>query len=618
MLTFLKKYSTSIVIILLAILFFLQLTSSLQESQTIDEGPHLSGGYSYLITHDFRLNPEHPPLLKMLAALPLLIMNPELPTDHQSWENADQWAFAQQFLYHNTRPADDLLLLGRIPIMILGLILALSVYLIAKKLLGKTAALLAFILTVFEPNIIAHSRYITTDIGVSLLFLISIYYFGEYLNSPNFKTLITSAFFLGLAQMTKFSAVILIPIFLTLFVVKLCHSSGASLKKALKLKFITISLLAFLVIPAGIIHLSYLANISVPDQDIQVQNLLAKRDSILSSPQDDVPFISRTLARLGDPKTVTGKIFEKTIHSRVPFFHYFRGLANLLFHNYTGHTSYLMGTHSETGFWYYFPIAFLVKTPLALIILLLITLNHMVRKFFYRIKKSSSELDYTLLKPSVLSRAIKRCFSLFKNTIKILQRIPFYYFLLIVPVIIYFLISMGSSINIGVRHILPIFPFVIIMASRTINFPELKAKKVYSWAVLIIVIAYVISSLVIYPNYLSYFSELVGGANNGHRHLLDSNLDWGQDLKKLKKVLSENNIQEIQLVYFGQANLWYYDIPAVPLPTIKNQKSISEIDGWVGISATALYSDGELSWLRNMEPDEKIGYSIFIYDLRKN
>jgi len=128
---------------------------------------------------------------------------------------------------------------------------------------------------------------------------------------------------------------------------------------------------------------------------------------------------------------------------------------------------------------------------------------------------------------------------------------------------------------------------------------------------------YIISSILIYPHYLAYFNEISGGPDNGSRYLVDSNIDWGQDVKNLKKYMDKNDIDHVCISYFGQAELKYYDIDYRYLPDNKNFTSTDNLNCVVAISATSLYSQkAEYSWLYNYQADDKIGYSIFIYDFR--
>ena len=143
---------------LLVVMFILQIGSSWSESQTIDEAVHLTAGYSYLTTGDYRLNPEHPPLIKMFSALPLLALDLTFDTSSSDWQSAEQWSFSRSFIYENTVPGELLLQLGRVPNMLLSLLLGWVIFSLTRSFFGPKASLLALALYVFDPLFLAPRR----------------------------------------------------------------------------------------------------------------------------------------------------------------------------------------------------------------------------------------------------------------------------------------------------------------------------------------------------------------------------------------------------------------------------------------------------------------------------
>ena len=197
-------------------------------------------------------------------------------------------------------------------------------------------------------------------------------------------------------------------------------------------------------------------------------------------------------------------------------------------------------------------------------------------------------------------------------------RIKTHWIFLVIPPLFYFLLSLLSNLNLGLRHILIIYPFIFVITGLILKNGITSKKTVIKVSSIIILTFYIISSLLIYPHYLAYFNEIAGGPDNGPKILTDSNIDWGQDVKKLKKYLVKNSIEFVCMSYFGQANLEYYNIDYRYLPDNNNYTGTDFIDCVVAISITSLWSkEGDFSWLREFKPDEKIGYSIYIYDLRK-
>jgi 4-amino-4-deoxy-L-arabinose transferase and related glycosyltransferases of PMT family len=195
------------------------LNSSLQESATMDELAHIPAGYSYLKFGDDRLNPEHPPLLKDLSAIPLVFMKLNFPKDSDYWQKYvnGQWDVGRAFLYESGNDADKIIQWARIFPMLLTLATALLVYLLAKKLFGPYWALLPFFLFAFSPVVLAHGHYVTTDLAAAFGTLLIFTFVIPKLINPTPKNFIIAGIILGIAQLCKFSLLIFYPL-LILFV----------------------------------------------------------------------------------------------------------------------------------------------------------------------------------------------------------------------------------------------------------------------------------------------------------------------------------------------------------------------------------------------------------------
>jgi 4-amino-4-deoxy-L-arabinose transferase-like glycosyltransferase len=593
---FINKYQRIIVLLLLIIMFLTEITTARHESQTIDEGVHLAAGYSYLVKNDFRMNQEHPPFLKEMAAVPLLFIKNRLrsPFDKPAWNNYNEWLFAKDLIYDNTVAADTIIFLGRLPFMILSLILGFVIFKWSKELFGTLAGLLSLILYTFSPDFIAHGRYITTDIGVTLFFFLTIYYFYKYLKGSNKWHLWLTALFFALAQVSKFSAIILviiIPILYCLYCIKSYHIQSG---KLLVRKFFQI-FAALLISTCIIVFIAYRFEFQVAIDNYDVKNLYSTQEQILSNNtlSERAPLV-RQIISLTDVSTKSGQLI-RTIATRLPIpaFSYFSGFVKLYVHNYFGHLAYLMGNYSNFGWWYYFPMAFLIKEPLAFLVLLLTISLYFLITF---IKNNR----YQLL------------------PFKMWQKIPWSGYALVIPPFIYFVWSLTSHLNIGIRHIFIIYPFLFVGVGYLMTLRMSGRKKVlYIGFLIIMVCYYVASSVAIYPNYLAYFNELTGGPGNGPKYLVDSNIDWGQNVKYLKEYMAKNSIDHVCLSYFGQAKLEYYNIDFRYLPDNENFKGTEQLNCVVAISVTSLYSqDGGFKWLLDYQPDKKIGYSIYVYDFR--
>jgi hypothetical protein len=264
------------------------------------------------------------------------------------------------------------------------------------------------------------------------------------------------------------------------------------------------------------------------------------------------------------------------------------GLIEFVGHSSVGHSAYLLGQFSETGWWYYFPVAFAVKTPAAALAALALAAAFAVRRFW-------------------------------TGRRRLRGAIPFEVLLCAMPVAVYVLYSMWSHVNIGLRHLLPVYPFLYALAGAPLAGCRWRWRGAAA-AVLGVLLA--VESLSIYPHYTAFFNVAAGGPGAGPRYLLDSNLDWGQDLLKLHKYLVARGDPKLCLCYFGAADHVYYKMgPFQPVPRTWDFKEREEADCLAAVSVTSLYNlymqPGEMTWLHGRKPVAKIGYSIYVFDLRR-
>jgi len=247
-------------------------------------------------------------------------------------------------------------------------------------------------------------------------------------------------------------------------------------------------------------------------------------------------------------------------------------------------SAFLMGRHSDHGFRWFFPASFALKTPLPLIALLIIGL----------IVRASPDLP---------------------------RAGPFVW----VPALVYALLTFTRGINIGHRHLLPLYPFLFVLAARAAAWAAQRWRGGVRWpaaAVSLLAAWYVGGTLRVHPHYLAYFNEAAGGPRNGYRWLVDSNLDWGQDLRGLADYLRASGAAGAKLSYFGTADPAYYGIQAERLPGFPPPAQITagvNPGDLLAVSATNLQAvrldQGRrlMRRLREQEPIATIGYSILIY-----
>jgi len=553
-----------------ALLIFLMVGQALLsmrvKSLTNDEVPYIPAGYSYIKTWDFRLNPEHPPLAKILAALPLLWLKPPpvIPLDSPEWRQWNEWRFGQMFFEMNRNRIDEITFLARIPIVLIAAVLGWMVYRWASDLYGARAGLFSLFILAFEPNILAHARLVTTDMVITLFLFLSMYRLWVYARNPGAVNFFLAAAAFSLAQASKFSALILVVIFGAL----LCGIYMARFKEAGKDTGIrgwsaampraflsaAAAMCVILALTGAVMFVAYGCRIEDP----------ASRAAFSA---DTEQYIARTQ----NPLKKTGYEALKLLH--VPYGYYLDGLRRLMLHFRLGQDTYALGRVTKRGVWYYFPLAMLIKVPIPLLFLSGLGILFLIGRW------RSGELWFLLF-----------------------------------PVALIFGLSMRSSIQIGIRHVLTVFPFLAVMAGAASDrwlFEKGRARRVL---LLLLAIWMVASTLRIFPDYLAYFNEFVGGPKNGYLYLVDSNLDWGQDLKLLKAYMERKNLPRINLFYFGTIEPGLYGID-YETPTWRSHESPPS--GVYAISTTWLYTekfgDRRYDYFRAQQPHDSVGYSIFIY-----
>ncbi len=515
-----------IVLILLAATFLLPFFSAQNFSPASDEITHLPSGYSYWKTGQITLNPQHPPFVKLIASLPLLFM--DLKFDVQdpdlSGPFKNEWIFGKKFLISND--ADRLLFWGRLPVMLLSVLLGLYIYRWASEMFNPKAGLLSLFLYAFMPNIIAHAQFVTTDLALASFSFTGFYYLWKFFKTNLNKHLIYSGLFLGLALSSKFSAVLFLPV--VLFLIFVYVKSGRSDFNLVITRFVKIS--AIMIIPAFlVVYFSYLM------------------------PADSG--------------------------------FYLRGLNTVYADSNSYYSFYLNGQFSPDGWWYYFLEAFLIKTPIPALTVFIIALV-----FFRKLNINNRDKLFIFM-----------------------------------PMVFFSITTSLKAHNLGVRYLLPAFPFLILYAGGLTQIIKIKWDRMKSSAISFVVIIlglwYVFSAVNIYPDYLAYFNELVGGPANGYKYLDDSNLEWKHDLKRLaeyqKKYPDMKVVNSDFNIYFDPK---YYGIKNI-IPS--TEKSVLNPSGKYAVNVYFLVrlkelsqrlNDKKIDWLSLYRPVDRIGYSFFIYE----
>jgi len=554
----LRKHSTLIVSLILGAFFLLSLSLAWQEAATFDERAHVPAAYSYVRYGDMRLNPEHPPLLKDLAGLPLLFPDLSFPVDSDEWRDGvnEQWTLGTKFIFGSGNDADLIMFWSRVPVILVALILGLFVYRWTKELAGTVAGLFALLLYAADPNIIAHGHYVTTDLGIAAAIFISFYFFVRFLRKPTIRNTFLFGIFLGIAQSTKFSAVLLFPYFGLIISLYAITRAKADTVKDSRVLFLGKRLFGYLLRYAGAIIVCFAVvwTLYVPNTINEPGTKIAENAAVIFGADNAASVFARETVT-----ALTGSELSK------PLAQYLLGVFMVFARVAGGNTYYFLGEVGNVASPWYFPIVFLLKETLPFLFLLVFgsayTVSRIIRAFS----------DRTVRTPwNVFARSFQG---------HIAQYAMFGF------VALYVFVSVTGNLNIGFRHLFPILPFLHVLVAKTVfdfarrgGFQSEHAARAavagFSfWIFSIPVLAY--------PSYLSYFNEAAGGPKEGYRYVTDSNYDWGQDLKRLRDFVRDFNdcktgtaatdicsrygdilgypaITELRMAYFGGADPKYY------------------------------------------------------------
>lgn len=527
---------------LLVLLAGVQITAALDDAPTWDEAIHLAAGYSIWKTGDYRMNPEHPALGHLLHAAPLLLLQPELPLAHPSWAARDARAFGEQFLYEGTQPPDRLLFAGRLVAMGSTWTLAAALSWWVRKRAGAVAALAALALFSLDPTVLAIGRYVTNDMVTALFFFLACALCIDYLEDG--RRLWPAMAALSAATLSKYSALILIPAFVALALIRR-RSLGR---------------------PARVFAAAWTGMFLL----VHAPEVKASFDYVTKKERWG-PYKTPSLQDQADRTTPIGQTLRWLGRRGLPPYAYFVGL-NGQAQYFRGHPSYLLGRISRQGSPWYFPVAVAVKTPLAVLLAAL---------------------------AAALALALRRRWPGSAATG------------LTVPTALFLAAAIASSLNIGIRHLLPVFAPAYALLAMTLASAGLRQLALAAIA------GAALESAWIYPHHLSFFNLAAGGPSQGPRYLLDSNIDWGQDGKRLAAYQQQSGNKPLCVLYFGTARLGVYGLWWEEV--LRDGKFRDDCVAAVSVTALhGLYMDGDpLAPLRARTPDGRIGYSIYLYDLRR-
>lgn len=580
----------SILVILMMSFFVLSFSAVIQKSSTSDEAVHLTAGYEYLKYRDFRWNPEHPPLAKEIAALPLLFMDINAPHDTEAYFEVDQYPHADNFLHvKNKKKSNFMLNASRAMMLMFGFVIMLVIFFWASELAGEKAALVSIALFAFSPIFLAHTPLITTDVSSVSFGFLSFYMIWKLFQTTEPRYLVFAGISMGLSLSSKHSAIIILPIAIIMFSIeaalknKTIKRFTSLIVKGRILKqggfFAIYFIILLMLINQSFLGISLVALLTAIVMTLHVIKLLEIKNIIIDYFLC-VSFMSLVYILLA---LIVTPVFYFDYANSIfsgDLFKSFNNLIYVLYQSSQGHRypTFLNGQHSWTGFWEYYLFMFTAKASIPLIV--------------------------CLVGSAILIFADRKA------------RKPLVFLLL--PVFIYmFLITAFNKAQIGIRHAIFIFPFIMVSAAVLINFIKEKIGGKPAIILSLILISFQgITAVKTFPDYISFTNGLLFKPQNAYMHISDSNLDWGQNVKKLVKYLKSNGNPEIKTHMYYQNSLvstGYKNYTPVTEEMINESlKGILVVD----VQKYNLFP-GSLKWLKeNRRPDKIIGNSILIYHLK--
>src|SRR6202046_3484605 len=459
-----------------------------RESLTFDEDNHMFAGYMMWHTKDYGLNPEHPPFVKLLATVPLLGQALWVPELKGRDFKTEAYLSGRDWLARKDGDCNQLVFEMRGAAGLLAVALSLVIFLMARESFGDWAGIFALTLAAFDPNILAHSALVTTDIGVSLFFLASTWCFYRYVKHPTAKRLVEAGVVAGLLLATKHSGVMLAPILVLLIAREIAAAQkGTRVLEALRLAgaFCGIFLIGVLVLWSF-----YGFRYAARPAGLQMSTSLGDYVAPLG------PAVSWILHFVGRLHLLPES--------------YLIGLVDVgrmaLFY-----PTFIFGRNIAHGVWWYFPSVIAIKTTLGLL---------------------------ALASLAVYAAATRK--------LRWGREVNF----LLIPALFYLAVAMVSGMNIGARHLLTFYAYMFVLAGAGAAALAASSRKWFTVGCLVLA-AHVGSSLAAFPNAMAYANEAWGGPANVHNLLSDSNSDWAQRLFQVRAWQQRHPGVECWFAYFA-------------------------------------------------------------------
>ena len=485
---------------LLAIMTLQMLSVVWQKSITVDEIVMIPAAYYHLAASNCQLVHEHPPLVKILAGVPLLFIQPD-ETDPAKFGRAPdspigKWTYCERFWDDNPALFGSLSFWARVPMIALSVLTGVLLFVFARELFGAAAAVFAVVLYTLEPTLLAHGRVVQTDVAASFGYLLVFYALHKYLGEPTLRRALLLGAAGGVACLTKFSMLMVGPVVGAVLLWRWWRAprAGGSRKSVVAHAGAT-ALAALLVIntayffdhrPLGVEGVKWVHE-KAPDNP--KASLLAVETASYVLPTDFV-----------------------------------LGVFWQLWHNREGHNAGLLGMYSPKGWWYYFPVAFSLKATIPFLLLSLAALGWGAYRLLRR-------RDRRFLLPLAAFAA-------------------------------YAAVSMAGALNLGIRYFLPGYMFLFIMGGALLERLWRSSQKRRAGAVVAAaLLAWMcVEAARAYPDHISYMNQLAYSKPHWW-YLSDSNVEWGDDTRALAEYLRSKGETRVRTMFLaGFMTLHHYGV----------------------------------------------------------
>jgi hypothetical protein len=558
------------------------------DSDVVDEPYHLASGYSFLKTGNLPVTTEHPPLSQVISAVPLLFLDLRLyPEGSDSNGGTLRWATSSDFLYRNRVSPETILAAGRLAKVLLTLALGGLIAWWTRRHFGAVAGLAALLLFAFDPTFIAHGHLATSDLAATFGFFAACIAWNAFLVRGDWRDAFWCGIITGLALAVKYSALLLPVLFVYWYLIQGLRQAAALEPprwRCSPVHFVrSMAMLLVGIFAALYVSLGFETRPLLPAElsEAPLSQVLAENH-----------YSSKVGALLLRHPQLAAKVDRAALTVPMPIPSFFRGMLSISHHNVVGHTAYLLQMNPSTGgWWFYFPVVFGVKTPTGLLALLLLA---WAAVFTILLRAGPGNAVYKVL------RARQEWYAL------------------VIPPLVYFALSTTMHINIGIRHILPIYPFLFAWAAAMLFADRRPTLPAFFRPAAMICLALVaVESAAAFPRYISFFNWPSGGRSQGWKYAVDSNLDWGQDMHRLRDYLERKRADNVCLATFSAAPPEHFGIAPHPIP-----RSIDEARQQgclLVVSLSVLYEwpplDGSYNWIKRLPVTDLVGDSFRVYDV---